>query len=126
MAGVFLVLVSCNSSIYSFVERLPSLPVLLIDFECEYAPVISPNITVLHTDKLENTYKQDIIVVNTVDSMVTSPVEIQIRLNWLYDLAYKNKTVYTTTRYIFKGAQKTIPYMEYIERMIDINNIIDL
>ncbi|KAI5189248.1 hypothetical protein NEMIN01_0414 [Nematocida minor] len=127
MAGLCLVLISERTSVYSFIDGIltdPNDSILLIDFECEYNISNNRSIDVLHTETIAEDYPQNIIVVNRINSLVHSPVEMQIRLNILSELVYNDKTVYMITSYKYSHTQKVVPYMKYIERMVDIKSTI--
>lgn len=127
--GLFLVLVSDSSSVYSAVKKLlesavsPEEKVLLIDFECEFClNSLEREIAVEYTVEIEEDYEEDVIIVNRVTSLISSTAEFQRRLNLLYSLVYKKKKVYITSEYRYYNGAKVIPYIEYIERMTEIEN----
>ncbi|KAH9387386.1 uncharacterized protein NEMAJ01_2282 [Nematocida major] len=123
--GLFLVLVSCYASAHAFAESISTdTPVLLVDLECEFAPRNSPNISVVHTDTIPAECLERVLVVNRLHSYAETPVDLQKRLNFLQGLVYRGKTVYALSEYRYRGMQKDIMFAEYVERMVEAENIV--
>ncbi|KAI5168246.1 hypothetical protein NEIRO03_2521 [Nematocida sp. AWRm78] len=116
MPSLTLVCLSDYTSVYSFVSTLENLEsVLLVDLECE-CDFDQLKVDTLYTLEFLTDFPKDksILVLNRIDSFISSPYDLQVRLNGLYGLVYSGVTVYATLI-----RNKYNKYNEYIARMID-------
>ncbi|KAI5190145.1 hypothetical protein NECID01_0838 [Nematocida sp. AWRm77] len=120
MKSVTGVALPVERTVFDFLRGLES-SVLLVDLECEYS-VPLPNVRVLqvHPDELyavlgREGIPEEVVVLNRVHTFAT-PREMQRRLNALWSLAYRNKTVYFTAEFLYAHQTFSLKNRDVLER----------